>query len=146
MILYHFNLGYPFLDESMELSIPTHHAEARDEHSNSAIADRLTISKPIPGFREMCYFYEIDADREGIGRVSAFNHNRNIGLSISFDAALLDHFTQWKMMGAGEYALGLEPGNATPLGVAAEEQLGHVKYLEPGESVTYDFRIEVDER
>ncbi|WP_274595949.1 DUF4432 family protein [Robinsoniella peoriensis] len=38
----------------------------------------------------------------------------------------LDHFVQWKMMGAGDYVMGLEPANATIDGIADAIENGSV--------------------
>lgn len=143
MILYHFNMGYPLLDESAELLIPHSHVEARDPHAQTGFAEKLMIPKPIHGYQEMCYFYKLCKDSDGQTFAGIYNHNLGFGVSLEFDGNLLDHFTQWKMVGEGEYALGLEPGNATPLGAAKERELGHVKFLEPWESRTYRFTIRI---
>jgi hypothetical protein len=143
MMLYHFNMGYPLLDESAELLIPYSHAEARDPHAQSGFDVKHEIPEPIPGYQEMCYFYKLCKDSDGQTFAGIFNHNLGFGVSLEYDGNLLDHFTQWKMVGEGEYALGLEPGNATPLGVARERELGHVKFLEPWESRTYRFTVRI---
>lgn len=143
MILYHFNLGYPLLDKGAMLHIPADSAEPRNEHAQAGLPERLRVTGPVAGYREMCYFYRPEHDSRGRTRVGLYNHRLALGVGIEYDGALLDHFTQWKLLGEGEYVMGLEPGNATPLGVAEEEKLGHVKYLEPGQTVTYAFRIQV---
>jgi len=143
MMLYHFNMGYPLLDESAELIIPFASVESRDAHAQTGFDEKLNIPKPIHGYAEMCYFYKLKHDAKNKTCVGIYNHNLDFGVAIHFDAALLDRFTQWKMVGEGEYALGLEPGNADPMGVAEELKKGHVKYLEPGESRAYEFRIHI---
>ena len=145
MILYHFNMGYPLLDESAELIIPYSHAEARDPHAQTGFEQKLEIPKPIKDYQEMCYFYRLCKDEQGRTFTGIYNHNLELGVVLEFDGELLDHFTQWKMVGEGEYALGFEPGNATPLGVAEERKLGHVKYLEPWETRSYRFDIRIIE-
>lgn len=143
MLLYHFNLGFPFLEEGVELLIPHHFVEARDDIAKSGFEEKAEIPPPIHGYKEMCYFYKLKLRNDNTAVVGAYNHRLGFGVSIEFDGGLLDSFTQWKMVGEGEYTIGFEPGNATPLGVAREEELGHVKYLEAGETRTYSFKINI---
>jgi len=143
MILYHFNMGYPLLDENAELFIPNNAAESRGAHAQTGFDVKMEVPKPINAYEEMCYFYELKKDADGKTCVGIYNHSLNLGVAIHFDTTVLDHFTQWKMVGEGEYTVGLEPGNARPSGYGEERELGHVKTLQPGESCTYEFRIEI---
>lgn len=143
MILYHFNMGYPLLDESAELLIPSHSVEAKDEHANSSMGSRLKVEAPMDDYKEMCYFYRLKKNAENQTCVVIYNHNLNIGLAIHFNVSVLGHFIQWKMLGKGEYVMGLEPANATPLGVTEEQKKGHVKYLEAGGKITYRFKVQI---
>lgn len=143
MMLYHFNIGYPLLDESAEIIIPEKSVAGREPYSQSDIANRLRVPSPIHEYQEMCYFYRLRHDRAGRSCAAVYNHNLDVGVCIAFDTSVLDHFTQWKMVGEGEYVIGLEPGNATPLGVAKEKELGHLKYLEAGETRTYHFDVSI---
>ena len=145
MILYHFNLGYPLLSEDAELILPSASAQPRDAQAQAGLAERLKITPPSPGYQEQCFFCRMRKDTAGRSFAGLYNHRLGFGVLIHYDAELLDHFTQWKLLGAGEYALGLEPGNATPLGVAAERALGHVKVLEPQQQRVYRFRIDIIE-
>ena len=63
------------------------------------------------------------------------------GLVISFDKTTLDRFTQWKMMGEGEYVLGLEPGNCTPDGRHINRRDGILKFIDPNEE--YKTHLEI---
>jgi hypothetical protein len=143
MILYHFNIGYPQLDESTEIMIPFRSVKARNEHSQSGMDNKLMVEKPVEGYEEMCYFYKLKHDGNNHTCVAIYNHNLNLGLAIHFDVSVLDHFIQWKMMGKGEYVMGLEPANATPLGVKEEQANGCIKYLEAGEKITYRFKVQI---
>lgn len=145
MMLYHFNMGYPLLDESAELFVPYREVQARDAHSQAEIDRKLEIPAPISGTVDQCYFYRLCTDINGQTFAGIYNHNLDFGMLMEFDGNLLDHFVQWKMVCEGQYILGLEPGNATSQGVLKESELGHVKYLEPWESRTYRFNIRIFE-
>lgn len=67
-----------------------------------------------------------------------------MGLTISFDAAELDGFVEWKMMGVRDYVLGLECGNCYPDGRDVMRQTGMLKYLKPGEKKTYCVTVRLE--
>ena len=46
----------------------------------------------------------------------------------------LPYLSQWKMIGEGEYVLGIEPGNCLPEGRPIEREAGRLVTLKPGES------------
>lgn len=143
MILYHFNFGYPLLDENVELLIPHISVKPQDGHSREKLDERLEFSKPTAGSRELSYFYKLCKDQNGQTFAGIYNHNLGFGVVLEFDGNVLDHFLQWKLMKEGEYVLGLEPANATTLGAVQERNLGHVKYLEPGETRDYRFTVRI---
>ena len=106
MILYHFNMGYPLLAPGAELSFP---AGTTVKPRNARAAEDLdTAAKVIEAqaaFEEQCYYYEMSE-----GRVKLHNRDLGIAMTMTFDTAELPFFTQWKLMQAGEYVMGLEPG------------------------------------
>ena len=66
-----------------------------------------------------------------------------LGVRISYRQAELPHLNQWKMLGLGEYVLGVEPAS-TAFGTREEmRQSGGMKLLAPGESVRYLVEIGV---
>ena len=64
-------------------------------------------------------------------------------LSLSFDKKELPFFTEWKMMGKGEYVLGLEPGNCTPDGRDVMRKEGKLAFLKPGEEKSQTITIKI---
>ena len=97
---------------------------------------------PTPGFEEQCYYHHFD----GEGKASVYNPDIGKELVIRFDANSLDHFTQWKMMGYRDYVLGLEPGNCHPDGRDVMRKQGTLKFLDPGQSVTYEVTVELNQK
>ncbi len=138
-VLYHMNMGYPLLDEDSVVKISSEKVVPRNAHAAEGLDRWMVMEPPQPGFEEQCYYHICPKD----GRASIFQPELGQGLAISFDPEELDCFTQWKMMGVGEYVLGLEPGNCYPDGRAAMRQQGILKTLAPGESVTYHLRVEM---
>lgn len=45
--LYHFNYGYPFLDESLELEVPAIKSEPLTEIATKRQADKFKITPPL---------------------------------------------------------------------------------------------------
>ena len=93
---------------------------------------------PQPGFVEQCYFHTFGNKP---GRAGIYNPAIGKGLLMEFDTKLLDHFTQWKMMGVRDYVMGLEPGNCHPDGRDVMRKQGKLKFIDPGEVITYEIKI-----
>ena len=91
-------------------------------------------------YEERCYYYDVKA-KNTTAAVGIFNPDIERGLVISFDKTTLDRFTQWKMMGEGEYVLGLEPGNCTPDGRDINRRDGILKFIDPNEE--YKTHLEI---
>ncbi len=139
MILYHFNMGYPLLDENTELFIPSQKVISRDSRAEEGIHEWNRMLPPQAGFAEQCYYHTY---KDNNGCAMLFNKNIGNGLSITFDADKLNVLTEWKMMGERDYVLGLEPSNSKLEGRKALKENGQLKYLEPGEQQI--FRIEIE--
>ncbi len=131
MLLYHMNMGYPLLTENAIVNIPHSSVRPRNAHAADDIENRLIMEKPRRGYEERCYYYDVKEDG-GNAAVGIYNPDIGRGLIICYDKSSLDCFTQWKMMGEGEYVLGLEPGNCTPDGRDINRRCGILKFIEPG--------------
>ena len=142
MILYHMNMGYPLLSENAIVEISSTSVKPRNDHAAEDLDTWHKMLPPSPGFEEQCYFHSF----ENKGTASIYNPDIRKGLTISFDPNTLDHFTEWKMMGFRDYVLGLEPGNCNPDGRAAMRKEGKLKFLKPGESITYEVTVNLYEK
>jgi len=128
-VLYHCNMGYPLLSENAKVTIPASKVEPRNEHAATALDACLTMEKPQADYEEMCFYHSLS----GKPTVSIFNEDIGKGLEMTYDTTELKFFTEWKMMGAGEYVLGLEPGNCIPDGRDVMRKMGELEFLKPGE-------------
>lgn len=137
-LLYHMNMGYPLLDEDSVITIPSVSVKGRDEHASEDIANWMNMEKPQADYQERCYYHEF-GDNNGLAKI--YQPKLDVELSISYDTTALDGFTEWKMMGVRDYVLGLECGNCYPDGRAAMRESGMLKFLDPGESKTYEVTI-----
>ncbi len=143
MILYHCNIGYPLLSPTSELYIPSLTVTPRDAHAASGLDRWMKTEIPDPQYAEMCYYHQLKKDENNRARVAVFNPELDFGVSIEIDISTLDHFVEWKMMGANDYVLGLEPTNATIDGIADAVANGSMKYLEPDETVNYQLSFSI---
>ncbi|MBQ5777291.1 MAG: DUF4432 family protein, partial [Oscillospiraceae bacterium] len=137
-LLYHCNMGYPLLSENSHVTINNKGVVPRNEEAEKGLCDALKMEKPQAGYEEQCFFYDMT---EGLAKIS--NPEIGVSLSLNYDVRELPCFTEWKMMGSGQYALGLEPGNVTPEGRDVMRKKGTLTFLAPGEEKTQTITIKL---
>jgi hypothetical protein len=103
------------------------------------------LQAPTPGYREVNYLHTMAADAQGKARAGLINRGLagGIGLSISFDVKTLPCLSEWKMLSAGDYVVGLEPVNTR---IANRSELRAKRLLpmiEPGEVREMDLEVGV---
>lgn len=138
MILYHFNMGYPLLTENSKVTVKSKCVKPRNARAEQGIDKALLMEKPQSGFEEQCYYYDME---EGYAEI--YNPEIDTLLAIMFDIEELPFFTEWKMMGKGEYVLGLEPGNCSPDGRDIMRKEGKLQFLKAGEEKTQKITIKI---
>ena len=143
MILYHCNIGYPILTPDSEVYIPSLEVKARNSHAEEGIEKWMELQQADPDYEEMCYYHKLKPDVNNHSTVAVYNPELELGIAIEIDLSTLDHFVQWKMMGAGDYVMGLEPGSSTIDGIEDAVKNGSMKYLEPGESREYELTFHI---
>ena len=139
MILYHFNLGWPLVDQGAVLSVPAHTTTPRDDAAQSGIKTWNKIDPPTLGYREQVFQHEFEQ-----GRIAVSIDNPKLGMQceLSFDSRALPALYQWKMMDHGHYVVGLEPTNvAHVFGRQSAREQGVLPVLEPGECVSYGIDV-----
>jgi hypothetical protein len=145
MLLFHFNLGYPLLDNEAKLITPTIKLLPRDEIAEKGKDCYGSFEDPVPGYAEQVFGHELRGNQEGKKRVSLVNPNLPLALSLEFNMNQLPEFHQWKQMGEGDYVLGLEPANCSVLGRAAALESQKVSIIEPGETMHFDIGVYITE-
>lgn len=144
-ILYHMNLGYPLLSEDAELIIDPVNTTPATPVAASGIKEFRSFNKPLPGYQEQVFFHTMHADSNGEAIVSLQNKKLGLALSIKYETPRLPFLTQWKMMGQGEYVLGLEPCNVPAKNRVALKEENLLPYLKAGESVTNSIEVRLTE-
>ena len=141
MILYHMNFGYPMLSEDSELVLNAEHTAPRDEIAAAAINDFKRFSVPQVDFSEQVFIHKMKNEINKNCMVTLRNKRLGIAISITFNTDTLPYLIEWKMLGKGEYVLGLEPSNV-PLNdrksLRESKKLPHIK---SGESIVNKINI-----
>jgi len=145
MILYHINVGFPFLDESSQLLAEEHSVEPRDAEAEPGLGEWMHFQKPSAGYAEQVFYHDLPADKNGWANIRLVNPARKLGLRVGFLKATLPNLVEWKMMGQGTYVLGLEPANCRAGGRSAERRRGTLQTLQPGEQREFQVEIEVSQ-
>jgi hypothetical protein len=145
MLLYHFNFGYPMLDEGNRLVLPSAGVLPRDEDARRGISEYRRISAPADHYKEQVFFHNLYHDEDGKTTVGLINDRLQLMVTVSYDLSGLPMLTQWKSMGAGEYVLGLEPGNCHVMGRDKAREDGTLPFLQPGESKEYAISVKITE-
>jgi hypothetical protein len=145
MILYHFNFGYPMLSKEAELLIEPQKTEPRDKNAETGMKEFKEFIDPQMEYDEQVFFHQMKGDPYGFTTVSLINKNVGIKLTLSFNIKQLPYLTQWKMMGYGEYVLGLEPCNV--VGKLRKQLIEESKlpFLDPQETVSNKIKIRLEE-
>lgn len=143
MILYHCNMGWPLLSEECELIIPSVRTVARDEDAMAGLPNWDTVEAPIDGEPEYVFLHEMASDESGNTFAAVYNRELGIGLQISFSKKVLPYFMEWKSRASGDYALGLEPANASVYGKQYHLKRGDHPSIAPQEEVVLELTFSV---
>jgi hypothetical protein len=145
MILYHINLGFPFLDETSQLLAEPHPIVPRDAAAEPGLQEWMRFQKPTAGYAEQVFYHDLPANKDGWASIQLVNQSRKLGLRVSYKKATLPNLVEWKMMGQGTYVLGLEPANCRAGGRSQERARGTLQFLQPGEQREFQVEIEVNQ-
>lgn len=149
MILYHFNFGWPLVDEGADI------VWNGEYHLPGRTGDGLIFNSknnfhkcppPLEIHRatgEAVAFININADENGDCIAGLYNNELGFAVRVKFRKDQLPWLTNWQHWGFGEYVTGIEPGTHPPIGQAKARKQNELIFLEPGESRTYDVTLEV---
>jgi hypothetical protein len=144
-ILYHMNLGYPLLSEFSELIIDPASTVPATSFAAEGINEFRRFIKPTANIQEQVYFHSVKSDSKGKSEASLLNRKLGISLKIKFNADQLPYLTEWKMMGMGDYVLGIEPCNVPAKNRVALKEENILPYLKAGETVTNIIEVELSD-
>jgi len=145
MLLYHFNTGYPLLDEGAEFIAPSRKQTPRDAASAAAKGESnlFVMDAPQNCYPEQVFYHDLVADSAGNTYCALKNSKLGLALKISFNQSELPFLTQWKSIASGDYVLGMEPGNCHVEGIEKERARGTLCVLKAGETRAYTITLDV---
>ena len=129
MLLYHINLGWPFLDENLRLYIPTDKVMPRDADSEGHEDGYNRIDPPKDNEPEYVFIHDVRTDRDGDTCAIAVNEKLELGFRIGWNTKNLPWFMEWKSTASGDYVIGLEPANSSVYGRLWHEERDTVHRL-----------------
>jgi hypothetical protein len=147
MLLYHINVGFPFVDEGAELVAPFKRPP-RILFGDANPADRESYARftaPQRAWVQQTFEHDLAADADGRVPVAIVNPalgQGGQGMYVIYVKRQMPRYIEWRMMGEGQYAVGIEPCT-NGFGREAVRAAGEMIVLEPGESRTYDVEIGV---
>lgn len=148
MLLYHINLGFPFLDSRSRLyTTKIRKSWPRTPSAQKGLANFTSFSEPVDGIEEECFYHTFDTE-DGMVTACLFNPNlgeEGMGVYIKYDTKQLPEIIQWKMMRSREYVCGLNP--ATNYGEGRKQALENkeVSFIKPLEKKEFSVEIGVTE-
>jgi hypothetical protein len=133
-LLYHCNLGPPFLEAGARVLAPVRELAPQTPRAAEGIATLDTFGPPAAGFAEQVYLYDLQADARGHTLALLVNATADRAVAVRFNRHELPCFTVWKNTGALEegYVTGLEPATNYPNFKGFERRQGRVPVLPPG--------------
>lgn len=131
-LLYHFNLGYPFLAPGTKVITNANHVEPRTEFAKKYFNEYDMIPDEVRKDEEV--FYHFDA-KETVSVASPIKKK----WSLTYDKKVFPYVIEWKSLVDQNFALALEP--ATSL---LDEKLKY-QSLPPRGELTYQFMIKVED-
>jgi len=149
MLLYHMNLGWPLVDEDVDICWQGTWTSREGTGSAKIFKEGAPFKKGKPpledhtGGGEEAAFIDIDEGTDGICHCGIHNPHLGIALAIEFKKSQLPWMTNWQHWGPGEYVVGLEPGTHPPIGQSRARQLGSLIMLQPNERRQYGITVRI---
>ncbi|MCP4170999.1 MAG: aldose 1-epimerase family protein, partial [Fuerstiella sp.] len=115
-MLYHCNIGRPFLGKGASFHVAAREVAPRDNRAAEDIETWQTYESPESGYAEQVYFLRPISDSDGYAHAVLKDSAGEHALSIRFATATLPWLALWKNTQAEEdgYCTGLEPDTSFP--------------------------------
>jgi galactose mutarotase-like enzyme len=144
-MLYHCNIGRPFLGEGSEFHTAASEVAPRNNRAAEGINMWNLFDGPTKGYAEQVYFTKAAADSAGRSMAVLADAESRHAVCVRFGTKTMPYFVLWKntQAEADGYVAGLEPGSSFPNLRTVERREGRVIQLATGESVTFSLSMEV---
>lgn len=136
-ILYHINMGFPFIDDNTHLRIDRPFSvDPFFDFDRETVDTHMQFSAP-DCVAERNYLLSVEPDSDGMSTVRIENPERKIGVYIKASHDTLPYFNEWKSIRPGVYTFAIEPSNNTLRGIVKEKEKGTMKTIAPYESIEH---------
>jgi hypothetical protein len=144
-LLYHINVGPPFLGAGSTFRTMFENMSPRDSRAAEDVETYDTYLPPTPAYAEQVYYFAPLVDDHGRTTALLANAGNDLGVSVQFDPRQLPCLSQWKCTQpeADGYVTGIEPGTNFPNFKAFERQQQRVLTLAPGGTHRVDLQLGV---
>lgn len=152
MMLYHFNFGWPLVDEGTDILWQGTWQTPDGNKENKIFRQGNNFRKcPAPleahsGGGEEVAFIDPTPDDSGKCTCGLYNSKIGIAVTLRFRKEQLPYLVNWQHWAKGEYVTGLEPATNPPIGQAKAREQNKLIHLAVGETRTYDLEIAVIEQ
>jgi hypothetical protein len=143
MLAYHFNVGFPLLDDGSELISSAREIVPMTEDFAPAVQGYAHYGPPQPDWQTAVLVHRPLADAGGWATTALVNKRLGLGLYIKQRPDQLPWLWQWKQLLQGTYVTGVEPANCFGLGRADDRARGTLRFLGPGEQQQYSLEVGV---
>jgi len=144
-LLYHINVGTPWLQPGSQVKLPVREIAPRDGAAAPGLSTWQRCPAPKANYAEQVFYTRLAADEAGQTRVLLHDAEEATGLGLKFSVEQLPWFVLWKNMRMPEdgYVTGLEPALNLPNPSVFEREQGRVRQLAPGESMQFEIAFEI---
>ena len=129
MLLYHFNFGYPLVNEGARIVKPNGFVTPRTPEAAKGLQDCCNVTPPVDNSDEECFFHGQSADGDGFAYVGLINDHLGLGAYLKYSLDTLPVLVEWKSPRSHDYCIGLEPGNSYIMGRALEREKGTLQKI-----------------
>jgi len=145
MILYHFNVGFPLLDEGSRLEVAVNRTDGIDERAQAIVERARQVQGPAYDYQEEVVVHDVQPDADGWVSARmvnpAFGGGQGLALTIRYRKDELPYLWQWRNFRERAYVMGIEPGNADMRGRAYNRERGTLPILQTGERREYTLEV-----
>ncbi|MEA4938371.1 MAG: aldose 1-epimerase family protein [Christensenella sp.] len=139
-LLYHFNFGYPLLDEDALYFGPN--ADTSD-YSKSGDTDHHHMHAPVDGLPQQTFCHVPHA--KGVVTAGLYQPKLQLSAYLRYDTTSLPYLLEWKCLKSHDYVLAIEPANCPAHDRETDLAEHNAFLLGAYESVTYQVTLGVSE-
>lgn len=142
MLLYHINVGFPVVSDGSEQIAPVTKPPAIPDGLPAGDATEYSrFVAPQKDWLLQGFELEMAAEADGSVPVGIVNP-AGFGIYVVYNQRQFPQYLEWRMMGEGQYAVGIEPCTNT-FGREIARERGQLITLQPGEKRVYDLEVGV---